>query len=176
MPTLIYFVTENFLKANTPISANVSMNEILPLIKNAADSWVRSALGTYFYEDLLTKYNAQTLSVDETTLTSYMQPSIAWRACADSVFELSYQLKNKGIQVQNSDFSSNPDFKAIGFMNQHYTQKAEFYQSRLVVYLKANKALFSVFLDKLNDDSYVKDIDCNNNGDSTGFNSPIFLI
>ena len=85
MATVIYFVTENYLKVNTPITANVNITEVLPLVKGAADMWTQSTLGTYFYNDLLVKYNAQTLNPDEETLVALMQPSIAWRAAADAV-------------------------------------------------------------------------------------------
>lgn len=173
MAQTIYFVTENFLKTNTPITANVDIVEVLPLIKAAADMWTRSTLGTYFYNDLLTKYNAQTLDANETILVGYMQPSIAWRTAADAIIELSYQLKNKGVQTQSGDFSNSPEYKAIMFMCNHYTKKAEFYENIMWEYLLKNKDLYPVFTNPLNRDSnclcWLLDKSRNK------FNSQIFL-
>lgn len=186
MPQLIYFVTENYLKVNTTITANVNITEILPLVKGAADMWTQYTLGTYFYDYLLTKYNAQTLTPDEEILVGYMQPSIAWRACADAVLELSYQLKNKGIQSQSGDFSTNSESKMIQMMNRHYVQKAEFYENALWKYLKKNKDLYPQFTSPLNHNSNCLaactdclngcNTPCNCDGHSGKFDSPIILI
>lgn len=169
---IIYFVTENYLKVNTPITANVNITEVLPLVKGAAMMWTRSTLGSYFFQDLLTKYNNQSLSTDETTLVEYMQPSIAWRAAADAIIELSYQLKNKGVQTQSGDFSNSPEYKAIMFMNNHYTKKAEFYENAMWKYLTKNKDLYPAFTSVLNRDSNCL---CAIVNSTNKFNSQIFF-
>jgi hypothetical protein len=153
MATTIYFVTENYLKVNTPITANVNITEVLPLVKGAADMWTQSTLGTYFYNDLLVKYNDQTLNPDEETLVALMQPSIAWRAAADAVIELSFQLKNKGIQTQSGDNSAAAESKMVQFMNRHYAQKAEFYEQKMWEYLVKNRNLYPEFISPLNHNS-----------------------
>lgn len=174
MSQIQYFISENYLKVNTVITANVNITEILPLIKGAADMWTQSTLGTYFYEYLLAAYNAQTLTPDEVTLVELMQPAIAWRACADSVFELSYQLKNKGIQTQGGDFTTSSESKMVEFMNRHYVQKAEFYENKMWEYLKKNKDLYPQFTSPLNKDSVLL-CHCNNPSDNSKFNSQIFF-
>jgi len=173
MSQIQYFVTENYIKVNTPITANVDIKEVLPLIKGAADMFTQHTLGTHFYQDLLTKYNAQTLSPDEETLVDLMQPSIAWRACADAVIELSYQLKNKGIQTQSGDNSNNGEAKMVQFMNRHYAQKAEFYEQMMWKYLVKNKALYPEFTSHLNHNSTCLE-HCNGSHNSK-FNSQIFF-
>lgn len=173
MSNIIYFVTENYLKVNTSIGANVDIKQVLPLVKGAADMWTQHTLGTYFYEYLLGKYNAQTLNANETILVSKMQPAIAWRACADADVELGYQLKNKGPQVQSGDNSSNPADKMVQFMNRHHAQKAEFYEQEMWKYLVKNKALFPEFTSTLNHNSNCLDY-CNRQNNSK-FNSQIFF-
>lgn len=153
---MIYFITENYLKNQTPITNNVDVTDLTPFVKTASDMTVQPILGTYFYEDLLTKYNAQTLSNDEETLVSYIQPCIAWRTCADAVIGLSRQLKNKGLQSQQGDFSSSVSMSEIAFYVDDYRQKETFYINRLVTYLKDNKDLFSVYTSDLNKDSNIK--------------------
>lgn len=142
---MIYFCTESWIKNNTPITENVDMTDVMPWMKTAAEMWVQPILGTYFYNDLLTKYNAQTLSADEIILVGMIQPAIAWRAASDVVYGLSYQLKNKGIQTQNGDFSESVELNEVQFGMAHYRQKAEFYEDLIIKYLKENKGLYPNF-------------------------------
>ena len=100
---MLYFITENYLKTNTPITANVDVTDVTPYIATQSALRIQPILGTTFYNHLLAAYNAQTLTNDEITLVEFIQPVIAWRSAEDAVFGLSYQLKNKGLQTQNGD-------------------------------------------------------------------------
>lgn len=153
---MIYFVTENWLKTNTPITDNIDMTDVMPWLKTSAELWIQPILGTYFYNDLLTKYNEQTLTSNEETLVNMIKPAIAWRAASDAVYGLSRQLKNKGIQTQSGDFSSSVELDEVQFAMAHYRQKAEFYESLIVKYLKENKDLFLNFTSTNNTDSIIK--------------------
>lgn len=125
---MIYFVTETYLKTNTPITKNVDVTDVMPYVATQARLKIAPILGKYFYDDILTKYNAQTLSADETTLVEYIQPVIAWYSAQDAAFGLSYQLKNKGVQVQFGDYSTNVSQNEIAFTMAHYGQKAAAYE------------------------------------------------
>jgi hypothetical protein len=171
---MIYFVTKQDLEDNLPISGNADVNDYYFNVKTSADMFTRSILGTYFYNDLLVKYNAQTMNGDELNLLSYIQMAIAWRTASESVITLSYQLKNKGIQTQSGDFSSNAEYKDLMFLVHHYSDKASFYDNRLFTYLVDNKDLYPVFLDNLNNDSTAKKSACN--GSNNNFNSNILFI
>ena len=153
---MIYFVTENYLKTQTPITANIDVNNIVPFIKTQSDMRIMPILGTYFYNYILTAYNDQTLTVDEEELVTYIQPAIAWRSAEDAAFGLSYQLKNKGIQLQNGDYSNNVNQSEVNFVQDHYAQKASFYESRLWKYLDTNRDLFANFISQLNRDSDIR--------------------
>jgi uncharacterized Zn-finger protein len=153
---MIYFVTENYLKTQTPITANIDVNNIVPFIKTQSDMRIMPILGTYFYNYILTAYNDQTLTVDEEELVTYIQPAIAWRSAEDAAFGLSYQLKNKGIQTQNGDYSNNVNQSEVNFVQDHYAQKASFYESRLWKYLDTNRDLFANFISQLNKDSDIR--------------------
>ena len=158
----IYFVTEKYIKDKTPITNNVSAKEIIPFIEVSAQTWMQSILGTYFFNDLLTKYNAQTLNALETVLVTKMQPAIAWRATADCVIELTYQLKNKGIQKQNGDNSESVELDETQFVSTHYANKAEFFEEFVRLYLNKNKDSFPVFTSDDNKDSELKAQDDSN--------------
>ena len=167
---LTYFVTEAYLKQATALTKNIDANEIVPFITVASDTWMQSILGSYFYDHLLLAYNAQTLTADEEILVSKMKPAIAWRATSDCVVELTYQIKNKGIQKQSGDNSESVDLTETGFVKTHYENKAEFYESFLVDYLRTNKAKFPEFIDKQNKTAIIAPQDDNN------FNSVFLFI
>ena len=163
---MLYFITETYLKNNTPITANVDVNNVTPYLATQAQLRIMPILGTTFYNDLLTKYNDQTLDPDEETLVTFIQPIIAWRAAEDAVFGLSLQLKNNGLQTQFGDNSASVDRSTIAFSMEHYAQKAAFFEQRLIRYLLKNKALYPIFTGTTNRDTDLRpmidacDCDC----------------
>jgi hypothetical protein len=167
-----YFITEAYLKNQTPITANVDVKDVTPYIRTQSDLRVQPILGTYFYKYLLAKYNAETLTTDEETLVEYIKPIVAWRSAEDAVFGLSYQLKNKGLQVQNGDYSNSVTQSEVAFAQDHYAQKASFYEVRLINYLRTYKDLYPQFTSLLNTDSDIKPLKTQENG----FNDSILFI
>lgn len=160
---MTYFVTENYLKNNTPITKNVDVNDVMPYVATQSRLRIAPILGKYFYDDILTKYNAQTLSADEETLVEYIQPVIAWFSAEDAVFGLTYQLKNKGIQQQFGDYSQAVSQSDMSFIMDHYNQKAQIYEKDLIAWLIDNKDLFPNFTSANNKNSIIKPVDdCDN--------------
>lgn len=171
---MVYFVTERYLKLYGMITSNVDATDFTPLIQYASKAFIKKQIGSYFFEDLLTKYNNQTLSEDEVNLVEIMKYSIAWRATAEATISLSYQLKNKGIQIQKDDNSDAPEMKVVTFMYDQHIQKANYFQSELKTFLLANKDLYPIYLDNLNKDSIIKNDEYNNKGDN--FNEGVGVI
>jgi len=170
---MIYFITESYIKNKTSITKNVDVNEVTPFIYTVSDMRIQPILGTYFYNDILTKYNAQTLTANEEILVAKIQPCIAWYAASDSVFALTYQLKNKGLQKQSGEYSESVSREEVGDAIEYYQGKANFYEQRLRVYLKENKDLFTEFTSSSNTDSDMKpDIST----DNTGYNNFMTII
>ena len=167
----IYFLTEARLKELTPVNINVDVKDILFNIRNISDMYIKSILGTYFYNDLLTKYNSQSLNPDELILMDFIQPAIAWGACSESVISTSYSIRNKGVQTQSGDFSQNAEYKELMFLVHHWSDKRDFYLNSLKNYLLDNKGLYSVFTNDLNKDSVIKDC----GGDSLFTTGIIFI-
>lgn len=171
---MIYFVTERYLKLYGMITNNVDASDFTPLIQFASKAFIKKQIGSYFFDDLLVKYNAQTLSPDEIELVDIMKFAIAWRATAEAVISLSYQLKNKGIQRQRDDNSDAAEMKEITFMYDNYIQKAQYFEAEMKQFLIDNKNNYPVYLDKLNKDSIIKNDQYNAKGDQ--FNEGTGLI
>jgi hypothetical protein len=153
---MLYFITESYLKTNTPITANVDVTDVTPYIATQAALRIQPILGTTFYNYLLTQYNAQALLPDEVDLVEFIQPVIAWRSAEDAVFGLTYQLKNKGLQTQSGDFSASVSRSEVAFGMEHYAQKASFFEQRLIRWLLANRNLFPLFISTANQDTDLR--------------------
>ena len=153
---MLYFITETYLKTNTPITANVDVTDVTPYIKTQADLRVQPILGSVFYNYLLAEYNAQTLNPNEETLVGFIQPVVAWRSAEDAIFGLTYQLKNKGLQTQFGDNSGSVSRAEVAFGMEHYAQKASFFEQRLIRYLLANKNSFPLFISQENRDTDLR--------------------
>lgn len=178
-----YFINRDYLIKNTSIQNSVDTTDYSYLIKTSSDMYVRSILGTYFYDYLLVVYNntinhataSATMSSDEITLLNYIKPAVAWRSAADATIELTVQLKNKGLQKQSGDYSQAVDFTEMNFKAHHNADKASFYDNRLAVYLCANKDKYTQFTNELNYDTSTK-CNCCDDGLNSSFNPNIFFI
>ena len=184
---MLYFITENYLKTNTPITANVDVTDVTPYIATQAQLRVMPILGTTFFNYMLEVYNDQTATNDEETLIKFIQPIVAWRSAEDAVFGLTYQLKNKGLQTQNGDFSSSVSQREVAFGMEHYAQKASFFEQRLIRWLIKNKNLFPEFISEENRDTDLRPmIDCHgctgcchgtcNYENGNGYNNQILIL
>ena len=153
---MLYFITETYLKTNTPITANVDVTDVTPYIATQAQLRVMPILGTVFYDYLLEAYNNQTLTPEEEALVLFIQPVVAWRSAEDAIFGLTYQLKNKGLQHQFGDNSSSVSRSDVAFGMEHYAQKASFFEQRLIRWLLANRNLFPIFISTANQDTDLR--------------------
>lgn len=171
---MIYFVTETYLKHNGMITDNVDATDFTPLVQFAAKAFLKKQIGTYFFNDLLTKYNAQTLSPNEMELVEKMQYAIAFRASAQAAISLTYQLKNKGIQKQNGDNMESVELTEVTFIYDNYIQQSILFENEIKEYLLLNKALYPIFTDVANNDSIIRNNECNAGG--SNFNEGVGLI
>ena len=168
-----FFITENYLKDKTPITRNIDAADIIPFISTSADMYIKDILGSYFYDDILEKYNNQNLNPDETVLVSLIQPTVAWYSASDAVYGVHYSLRNKGIQLQDGENSTAANQNEVVMISKHYKQTGDFYAERLRKYLILNKDLFSVFTDKLNTRSCLTDITPRKDD---GYNNDMMMI
>lgn len=170
---MIYFLTENYLKDKTPITRNIDAADITPFIYTSADMFIKDILGSYFYDDILDKYNTQSLGPDETILVSLIQPTVAWYAAGLAVKGVHYSLRNKGIQLQDGENSTAASQNEVIMTSKDYRQTGDFYAERLRKYLILNKDLFSLFTDRLNTQSCLTDITPRKDD---GYNNDMMMI
>lgn len=139
-----------------PITANCDVNDISPWVRSAAETRLVPVLGNVFFNDLLLKYNNETLSVDEQALVALIQPCIGWRVAAFVVYSLSRQLKNKGLQIQSGENSEGVALNEVTFGMDQFNQIAAVYQKNMIDFLIENKHLYPIFMSENNNNSSCK--------------------
>lgn len=153
---MVYFVTEDYLKTETPITKNVDIQNVAPWVRPACETRLVPILGRHFFKYLLTKYNAQNLTPEEVELVKVIQPCVAWRAGAMAVYGTSRPLKNTGIQQLNSENSSGVNLEEVTFGMETYNQIAAEYQRTLKEYILDNREAFPEFMSEANKDASLR--------------------
>ena len=143
----VLFISEQFLKDNTVINANVEFKQLRPTIMAVQDMQIQQAIGSPMFDELKTQAIASTLTAaNQTLITDYMQPAIMYWVLADSPLLLSYKFTNKGIISHASDNAANASQNEINFLAKNYKQKAEWYTERMTDYLCANHLLYPTYV------------------------------
>lgn len=147
---IIYFVTENYIKTRTQLSQNIDVADIAPNITVAAIDYVRPILGLRFFNDLLTKYNAQTLTSTEEDLVEIIQKVVAFRAADITAPFISFSLKNKGVQSQSGEYSASESIEVVNYIRNELQRHAATYEDELKEFLKLNKDDYPLYTDNSN--------------------------
>lgn len=144
-----YFITEQYVKDNSPITNNVDPKLIYPHIDGAERLWIRAVLGSDFYEYLKSAFDAQTLNPDEVELVqNWIKPAELWRAISMALPWMQWSVRNKGLQTQNDDFSSPAGTGETKWMINEAANRAQFYEDQLKRWLKENENKFPQFVNQ----------------------------
>jgi len=139
---LALFISESYLKKNTPIGDLVQWSELEPSAQLAQDSFIQDILGTNFYIHLQNAGINGSLTSDENELITYIRPALAYRVVDQAITFVNYQIKNKGIQSQSGDYSQPVSLEEFKYLRHELRNRAEFYSKRLSTWLCDNKDLF----------------------------------
>jgi len=158
---MIYFVTETFLKDNTPITGNVDAKDLAPFMRTTVTTYVYNMLGYTFTHDLLTKYNAGTLNAKESELVEFLQYMVSYYAAYDAAPHVSFRLSNKGVQSQSGDYSASEGISAVEYVRREYLKFAKVFESNTRAFLELNKDEFALYTDETNQDIEAPDGETN---------------
>jgi hypothetical protein len=146
----VYFVTENFIKTRTPISNNVDVSDIAPNIRTAAIEYIRPILGKNFFDDLVEKYNLQTLSANEEELVEIIQMIVAYRATDLTIPFVTFRLANKGIVKLNENIDDKEVLNIVNYIRNEIKKFAHIKENELKKFLDLNKENYPLYIDKIN--------------------------
>lgn len=149
---MIYFATENDIKLKTNIHRNVDYADIAPNIRVAAITYIRPILGKRFFDDILNKYNTNSLSNKEEELVEIIKLVVIYRGADLTLPFLSFAVKNKGIQTQSGEFSSAVGLDVLNYIRNEVKKMAHINENELKEYLKLNKQFFPLYTAKENEE------------------------
>jgi hypothetical protein len=151
----ILFISESFLRGNTPLTKNIAASDILNSAYEAQDMFISPILGSTFYDALMLSYSAQTLTADEITLISYVKPVVAYRAVELALPFITWNITSKGPQAQFGDNSEQIENNTFFYLKKEITNRAEWYETRLKQYLSKNTSLYSGYTSSTNNSTDV---------------------
>lgn len=150
---LQYFVTESYVKDETPILLNVDFKTLSPWMKTAAETRVKNILGRNFYAYMLEKYNNQTLTAEEIELNNYIRPVVAWYGASLAIPDINKKLGNKGQQRQQGQFTTPvSDTDELRGVDQ-YAATGRHYLNELKLFLEENGNNYPGYVEEQNQKS-----------------------
>lgn len=147
-----FFISEKYLKDNSPLSGNVDIAELYPFARTAEEIYIQEAIGTNLFDYLITALDnsvngspAAALSADDKTLIRKIRDCLVWYTCYDAIPFLAMKLRNIGIVKQTGDNMTSAETTDLHWLRKECKNKGDFYLKRLQDYLCANKSLYSAY-------------------------------
>lgn len=140
-----FFISESYLKSNTPIGDNVDAKELQPFIKTAQDTYIHEALGTCLYNRLTDSKLASPSNTtpNEQILIVMLKPCLAFYSAYDALPFIWSKIRNVGIQKQKgNDNSETASISEMNYLQKQLKNKADFYLKRVQDYLCCNSSLY----------------------------------
>ena len=143
----ILFITEQTFKERTGASNSIDGKQLFPMIKVAGDIYIQPILGSTLYKRLQTGIDLNNLSVNEKTLIDdYMTDALIWYTMSMLPMTMGYQLFSKGFLQKTAEESQTPSRSDLELLEQKYKSMAEYYNTRMISFLKENYSLYSQYL------------------------------
>jgi hypothetical protein len=146
-PSITLFITEEDLKTVfTTVQHNVDSSLITPWIQAAQQIHIEHRLGKPLSEAIKAEIEADTL-VDpyRELVEQYIAPALAWWSFYEAIPSLHMKYTAKGIVLKTSDNSSSVSLEELSLGRGQARDFAEFYENRMINYLKDNPTLFPLY-------------------------------
>lgn len=143
------FISEQYIKDNSPINGNVDDKYIRSTIYMCQKVYILPLLGTALYNELNTEINAGSVSADNQTLIEdYLYDTLLYYVLAEGIALFTYKIENKSVVKKTSDNSSPIDSEEVSMLRDMYKDKAEYFAERVTKYLceYASSTRYSAYL------------------------------
>lgn len=153
------FISEKYIKENTPVDDNVDMKKILPTIWMCQIQYIQNLLGTQLYNELISEVEAGSISANNLILIDdYIADCLTYWCMYELQIPLLFNFRNKSTATNNSDYSNPISTKELSRIENRFKDKAEFFSVRVSKYLCANTDLYPLYMTAPNyDDVIAKD-------------------
>jgi hypothetical protein len=153
---VVYFISTQYLRQNTPIEDNVDDDKIIPYIVQAQDTYLQQSIGETGYNALKSAVQNNTLTSDEQTfMRNYVQPLVAQYTFFLALPFITFKATNKSLSKESSEYSQPAELEELKYLRSNVKDVAEFYQRRMVKWLLDHPGTFTWYdspdpLDNLN--------------------------
>jgi len=129
-------ITTVDLKKFTAISDNMDVELLQPFLLISQQLYVAPILGTALYDDIVSRYDNQTLTGDSWTLfEEYIMPTISFGAWFAAAPFLNFKTQRAGIQTLSSPDNTPVTVEELSLYIARVENLLKFYQDRLNDYL-----------------------------------------
>lgn len=139
-----FFITERYLKNNSPLGDNIDVKEIYPYAKTCEDIYIQELIGTCLYDRLVESLNASPsdYNSDEETLMKMIRTALVWLICFEATPFIWMKLRPIGLVKQAGENMESVSMAEMNMIRKEQKNKADFYLKRIQDYLCCNGSLF----------------------------------
>ena len=139
----VLLVSEQRMKQWTQLDNNIRIDMLTPSILQAQDIYIQDRLGTLFYTRLKEGVINDDLSTDEANfLKDYVGPTLMQYALYMVLPHLKYKMVEKGLLSGSSEESTQTSLDELKYMRESAMDTAQFYDERMLEYLRDNPGMF----------------------------------
>lgn len=143
MADTVLLVSEQRMKQWTALDNNIRIDVLTPSILNAQNVYTQQILGTRFYDRLREGVMNNDLTANESAfLKDYVGPALMQYALYLVLPSLKYKLVEKGIVSGTSEETAATTLDDMKYLRQSAMELAQFYDERMVDYLRDNPGMF----------------------------------
>ena len=133
------FLTEQYIKDNSPINGSVDDKYITSTIIMCQKIYIKPILGTALFNLLNTEINAGSVSTEnQTLLDDYIQDCLLYYVLAEGIALFTYKIENKSVVKKTSENSQPIDSSDVAMLRDMYKDKAEFFANNITSFLITN--------------------------------------
>lgn len=142
-----YFISERYLKDNSPLSDNLDIKEIYSYARSAEDVYIQEAIGSPLYDRLIAGLSAspQNITANETVLLRKIRDCMVYFTCYDALPFIWARVRNIGVVKQGGDNMEVVAQSEMEYLRKQIKDKADFYLRRLQDYLCSNSHLYTEY-------------------------------
>lgn len=142
-----HFISETYLKNNSPLSGNIDIGEVYPFASTAEETYVQEVIGSKLFDRLVESLNAspKDTTANEIILLKKIRKALVWYTCFDALPFLDIKVRNIGIVRQAGENLTNASREDITYLRDQCMNKAKTYMVMVQKYLCENGTLFSQY-------------------------------
>lgn len=137
-------ITYAYLKEECDVPVQIDEQEFEHPIYRAQET-LRMLMGDEFYQDYLTNYKADSLSVVYTILYAYIKKYVAWQAYEFWIIRANFKPTRAGFRVIQEDNSVPATDVQMANLIKDSKQQSQYYKVQLVDYMDGHSADYPLY-------------------------------